>query len=624
MINQGLMKNTLAVLLVATLYVYFLIFAQFSFLENLKTQLPSLSSITIVMGSMGISGVIASLFAIQLIQKTSPKFIVCSGLLICAIASMSSLLIKSTTLACLIAVLIASGIGLVSVGVICLLPQLVKLKQAGKIIGLGTGLAYLCCNLPLIFQATANQQAVFSATICLVLFTILKPFSLKYLINNNQDHFQKFSLREIGFIGTLIIFAMLVWLDSAAFYVIQQNAELKTTTWHSLERLWLNGGVHIIMAIIAGELIDRQQAKYVPISAFILLALAVIFLSQPELNFLASPFYCAGVSFYSTALIAYPVIGNNPKNLTIAYRAGVLYAFAGWVASALGIGMAQDLNYIPSLFLIISGLLISILNLPKKSLPWIAQIIILFNIIIVDGNLNAEDIVKRGRQVYLQEGCINCHSQFVRLGTKDEEFWGPATKDLKIHLDQNPPLIGNRRVGPDLQNIGNRRNREWLRLHFINPALLSAGSKMPSYQHLFSKDNNAGNDLIEYLMSLGKDTISERVNYTFKWEPSEVAPITHLSAKKIFQESCSQCHAGLDNQKPVLEEKLQIKPPNLFQDPFKFMTSESEILPLLRIIKFGLVGSTMPGHEYFSDSEIIGIGEYIIFERKKRAKTNEQ
>jgi cytochrome c oxidase cbb3-type subunit 2 len=117
----------------------------------------------------------------------------------------------------------------------------------------------------------------------------------------------------------------------------------------------------------------------------------------------------------------------------------------------------------------------------------------------------AEDaaLIHRGREVYIAEGCIHCHSQYVRPGTADEERWGPAIP-LSESERQRPPLFGNRRQGPDLQNVGARRTAEWQRLHLQSPRAVTPGSRMPSYAHLFSPGPASdGEALLAYLGSLG-------------------------------------------------------------------------------------------------------------------------
>jgi cbb3-type cytochrome c oxidase subunit II len=113
-------------------------------------------------------------------------------------------------------------------------------------------------------------------------------------------------------------------------------------------------------------------------------------------------------------------------------------------------------------------------------------------------------LIKRGREVYIAEGCIHCHSQYVRPGTADEDRWGPAGSLPELER-QHPPLFGNRRQGPDLQNVGARRDAEWLRRQLKTPRVVMAGSRMPGYAHLFrSGQPSRGDALVAYLLSLGQ------------------------------------------------------------------------------------------------------------------------
>jgi cbb3-type cytochrome c oxidase subunit II len=111
------------------------------------------------------------------------------------------------------------------------------------------------------------------------------------------------------------------------------------------------------------------------------------------------------------------------------------------------------------------------------------------------------DLVAQGRAVYIAEGCIHCHSQYVRPVGEDIALWGERTS-VEHALAQEPVLIGNRRQGPDLANVGVRRNADWNRLHLINPSQLLPGSRMPSYAHLFAAADGRGEALLAYLDSL--------------------------------------------------------------------------------------------------------------------------
>lgn len=118
--------------------------------------------------------------------------------------------------------------------------------------------------------------------------------------------------------------------------------------------------------------------------------------------------------------------------------------------------------------------------------------------------------IAAGREVYISEGCIHCHSQYVRPDSELDRMWGTPRDLGDIHQD-NPVLAGNRRQGPDLSNVGYRRPREWNRQHLINPQAMSDVSRMPSYEHLFEEGNQRGEWLLDYLASLRNDVILDDV-----------------------------------------------------------------------------------------------------------------
>jgi len=110
----------------------------------------------------------------------------------------------------------------------------------------------------------------------------------------------------------------------------------------------------------------------------------------------------------------------------------------------------------------------------------------------------------RGREVYVEEGCIHCHSQYVRPETNDEAWWGKP-RDPEFSRAQVPSLIGNRRQGPDLMTTGLRLPRDWHRRHLINPRAVAPASRMPSYAHLFADHDPRGAALLDYLATLGRE-----------------------------------------------------------------------------------------------------------------------
>lgn len=94
----------------------------------------------------------------------------------------------------------------------------------------------------------------------------------------------------------------------------------------------------------------------------------------------------------------------------------------------------------------------------------------------------------RGRQVYISNGCVYCHSQQPRdrnLGPDTERGWGRVSVPGDYFYDK-PHLLGSMRTGPDLFNIGARQpSKDWQLGHLYQPRAYVPGSIMPSYPYLF-------------------------------------------------------------------------------------------------------------------------------------------
>src|SRR5262245_33762421 len=94
----------------------------------------------------------------------------------------------------------------------------------------------------------------------------------------------------------------------------------------------------------------------------------------------------------------------------------------------------------------------------------------------------------RGREVYISEGCIYCHSQQPRdpsQGPDAKRGWGRPSVPADYYYD-TPHLLGTMRTGPDLFNIGARQpSTTWHLGHLYQPRAFVPGSNMPSYPFLF-------------------------------------------------------------------------------------------------------------------------------------------
>ena len=88
-----------------------------------------------------------------------------------------------------------------------------------------------------------------------------------------------------------------------------------------------------------------------------------------------------------------------------------------------------------------------------------------------------------GRDVYVREGCYNCHSQMVRPFRSETERYGPFTTAGETVYDR-PFQFGSKRTGPDLARVGGRYSDDWHRLHLMDPRALIPESNMPAYPWL--------------------------------------------------------------------------------------------------------------------------------------------
>jgi cytochrome c oxidase cbb3-type subunit 2 len=456
--------------------------------------------------------------------------------------------------------------------------------------------------------------------------------------------------RGAGFASVVLSFLALVWLDSAAFAVIQQNAALRAPTWGGDARQWTMGLVHAAAAIAAGALIDRGVFRGLLLGAYALFVVA--FGGLQHAGGIASdglaavgPLYAIGISIYSTALVAYPSLWPFERDLVPRrWRAAAVYGVAGWCGSALGVGMAQRLERIPVVFEAAAGaLLLAAWVMPRLDGRRLARsygvaagggaVAMAFLLVAprqpavgsTESVADAATLVERGRRVYVAEGCIHCHSQYVRPGSRDVEAWGPFRP---VTGDERPPLLGNRRQGPDLRNVGDRRGAGWQELHLRDPRGTSPGSRMPSYAHLFAPGDPRGEELVAYLESLGvlgavaapqpHDTALARdFSSTRRGSASRVVGAgVPARGRALFGLYCATCH-GVDGRGDgPLAAALGRKPAMDLRKGAPWLLSWGAGAPPLReelakAIRWGIEGTNMPGHETLGDRDVADLAAWV-------------
>lgn len=88
-----------------------------------------------------------------------------------------------------------------------------------------------------------------------------------------------------------------------------------------------------------------------------------------------------------------------------------------------------------------------------------------------------------GRDIYIREGCVGCHSQMIRPFRAETERYGHYSVAGEFIYDR-PFLWGSKRTGPDLHRVGGRYSDEWHRVHLVNPRDVVPESIMPGYPWL--------------------------------------------------------------------------------------------------------------------------------------------
>ena len=617
------MQRLAGVLAVTATYVFFLLYAQFGFLRLLHAHDTIPGLVDRAMGCMGLSGLVFSFVtAVALKRVTVPKLLLL-GLLACSGSAVLSLFISSATGLCLASSMIGGSTAVLTVSLASQLSAWLGKRLFGVSVGFGTGLAYFICNIPGLFEASASVQVAVSSALCLAagVMVLLQREGISRFLPATMS---RASFTGWALAGVTLAFAALIGLDSAAFAVIQDSASLKHLTWESIDQKWMMGSAHFIAALIVGILLDRGYFFGILIGAYLLFATSFPILEAGAgTTSLASLLYAAGISAYSVCLVAYPSSYSDEEGLVSArWRSAALYGIAGWIGSGIGVGIAQHIHHIPMLALAVAGAgvaaggLFFYTSTAFRSVSALALVPLVFQLsqdsskAAVTGRLPDETPVSHGQRVYREEGCMNCHSQFIRPGTKDVEFWGPFRE---VDYTEAPPMIGNRRQGPDLMNVGNRRDAIWQRLHLMNPSSVSPGSKMPSYEHLFRGESRRGDDLVAYLLDRGASTREERLAFTRSWVPSfPLESGKSHAGQRAFKQSCSPCH-GMEGAGDGPLSPLVNRPAlNLRKGYFVHIPAgEDAGIGLARIVKFGVAGTTMPGHETLSDRDVAHIVSFL-------------
>jgi cytochrome c oxidase cbb3-type subunit I/II len=140
-----------------------------------------------------------------------------------------------------------------------------------------------------------------------------------------------------------------------------------------------------------------------------------------------------------------------------------------------------------------------------------------------------------GRDIYIREGCVSCHSQLVRPFRSETERYGEFSKSGEFVYD-HPFLWGSKRTGPDLHREGGKYPDSWHYHHMREPSSMSPGSIMPNYAWLLEQTLNTSQtqDKLAAMKKLGVPYSTQEVNDAVKDLNTQAKAIqANLAAEKI-------------------------------------------------------------------------------------------
>lgn len=155
-------------------------------------------------------------------------------------------------------------------------------------------------------------------------------------------------------------------------------------------------------------------------------------------------------------------------------------------------------------------------------------------LVTIDKATVAEDKMQRiytplelaGRDIYVSEGCYNCHSQQIRPFVAEIKRYGDYSR-LGESIYDHPYQWGSRRAGPDLARIGSKYSDAWHYDHMLDPRQTSPGSNMPTYPWLFEKYTDYGS-------LVSKINVQKMLGVPFPdWSPAQIDSSAKEQAKEI-------------------------------------------------------------------------------------------
>lgn len=168
-----------------------------------------------------------------------------------------------------------------------------------------------------------------------------------------------------------------------------------------------------------------------------------------------------------------------------------------------------------------------------------------------------------GRDLYIREGCVGCHSQMIRPFRSEVERYGEYSKSGEYVYD-HPFLWGSKRTGPDLMRVGGKYSDNWHFNHMWDPRSTSAGSIMPAYKWLFDNEKMDYSEIqtkMEVMAKLGVPYTKEDIANAQKAIEKQALSIeknlyTDPDFRKSYEESRKAAVAKGDPFIPMYQREI--------------------------------------------------------------------
>ncbi len=247
---------------------------------------------------------------------------------------------------------------------------------------------------------------------------------------------------------------------------------------------------------------------------------------------------------------------------------------------------------------------------------------------------NRSAVEAEGRDLYVRNGCVYCHTQSIR--SVDWGLGAERIAEAGDYIKDHPILLGSQRTGPDLSQQGGEHPDDWHLAHFINPRFTRPLSIMPPFEFLKAKKME---QLIRYVQGLGMKQADKRMERQIFWKQKAITayesgvdqnvawihdnvpkgwrdiptpyPATEAGlarGRKIYQDFCFGCHGPVgDGMGPAQ--------PYIYPPPLNFTILKGRGISggiIYYQIMNGITGTAMPYFKKELESEKIwDVGNFI-------------